>query len=128
MIPIDKLKVQLVLLNSEPKLTQQDLAEKIGTSPQALSNSLSAGRMTEARLQRIADVLERPASFFMRDSEPQTNAQNNVMREGSPHAFVVDDQKAFFYTDENSYVSLEKIISMACAMGFREKIKEMLED
>lgn len=127
MIPIDKLKVQLALLNSEPKLTQQALAEKIGTSPQALSNSLSAGRMTEARLQMIADVLDRPASFFMMEPESQNRIRDNVMREGSPQAFVIDDQKLFFYTSDNKYASLEKIVSMACALGFRDQIQEILD-
>lgn len=128
MVPIDKLKVQLALLNNEPKLTQQDLAGKIGTSPQALSNSLSAGRMTEARLQRIADVLDRPAAFFMKDPpRPQSHVQDNVTREGSPRAFIVDDKQLYFYTDSNRYASLEKIISMACALGFRDQIQEILD-
>lgn len=124
-VEIDKTKVRLALLNADPVITQKELAEKIDMTPQALSNALRAGKMSQLMLQRIADVLERPASSFLADP-PERKYRNNVMKEGSPRAFVIDDQKLFFYTSDNKYASLEKIISMACALGFRDQIQEIL--
>ena len=109
MVDVDKLRIQLAIMNAEPKITQKELAEKIGMTPQSLTNALTAGRLSETSLSRIAEILDRPAYFFMADynpEEPQGPLRSNIMREGSPQAFIVDDDKIYFYTDENRYASL----------------------
>lgn len=126
MVSVDRIRVQLALMNEEPPISQKELAEKIDMNPQALSRALRAGRISETMLIKIADTLDRDPSSFSDSIPKREKRESTVTHEGSPRAFLVDD-RLFFYTDKNIYTSLEKILCMACEAGFADKIREFID-
>lgn len=62
------IKIRTLLL--ERKMTIKELAEKIGTNGNNLSNKLSRDNFSEKELQEIADALDcdYDATFTMRDT------------------------------------------------------------
>ncbi len=58
-------------------LTQQELASRLGLTQAALSNyELGKRRLYLANLEKIADVLGKPLSFFTESASEDDNIQN----------------------------------------------------
>ena len=121
MLRINKHKVQLYLEDLE--LTQKDLANEVGMNRQALNRALNRGTISEMLLMEIAFALSCDPEYLQ--DLPVLSEHNPAMKEGAPKSLITEDN-IFFYTAPYRYISLERIIKMACAAGFKDKIQELI--
>ncbi len=63
----------------EASLSQNELAQKIGCTQASLSNyELGKRRLYLADLQRIGEILGKPVSYFLEDSEEETKKEDET--------------------------------------------------
>ncbi len=93
---INKLKE---LLKSK-KLNQRELADKIGYTQTAISQAMSRGDFKISMLEKIANVLDVPISYFFSEG-------NNIKIKGHVHSGVGDIIKANEINSSDKELQLE---------------------
>lgn len=66
------------------KMSQSDLAEKIGMTREGFSRMIKAKTMKVETLEIIASILGQPESFFFKTEYP-TNSETSTMKEPNPY-------------------------------------------
>ena len=82
---------QLKKARSEKNLSQEDLAQKVGISRMMISRyEISSSEIPLDKLQRIAEILEKPVSFFFGE-EPKQDSQK-VWKEAQKYLELLKDK------------------------------------
>jgi transcriptional regulator with XRE-family HTH domain len=76
----ERIGKKLQMAREEEKLSQEELAKKIGCSQAALSNyELGKRRLYLADLRRIGQILRKPVTFFLDEAEEESNEDLNLI-------------------------------------------------
>jgi transcriptional regulator with XRE-family HTH domain len=79
---------KIKILAGENKISLKDLAEKIGLSEQGLHSGIKKQTLSVTNLERIAELLGVPVSYFFEDKEYTDKVEENAVVYGKKTADV----------------------------------------
>jgi len=111
-------------LMSTRKVTQKEMAEKVGVSVTTINESLKRGDFKVSILEAIAEVLQVPVSYFFDDKEEITlnNGLNNVANDNTNSTVTINDKTY------NVKVLMERIKGLEAQLEAKNETIEILKN
>ncbi len=103
---------------AEINVTQLDLANKLGVTPQSLSSILHAKDVRSGTIERIAQVLNVPVSFFFGE-----NTGNNAVASGNKSVAAINSSVSSSPTAE---VLEERVKALETLVAEKERLINIL--
>lgn len=102
---------------AEINVTQLDLANKLGVTPQSLSSILHAKDVRSGTIERIAQVLNVPVSFFFGDE-----IKNNAVASGNKTVAAINSN----VSSTTAAVLEERVKALETLVAEKERLIKVL--